>query len=329
MLPTEPFLKKSDPAETAGCTICPRACGALRTAANPGLCGSDEGFDEFRVARLMAHHWEEPFISGQKGSGTVFFSGCSLGCCFCQNEPISQHHAGDRLTSRELSEAVFQLLESGVHNLSLVTPSHYADRIPAWFDQLSRSRPWQDRPVPLIWNSSAYETVESLRPLGGSVAIYLPDMKFCDAALADSLAGAPDYAGIALPAIREMLRQQPDAHFDDAGLLLHGVVLRHLVLPGHWRDSCAILTELARFVPPDTPLSLMSQYTPQTGNRRMLQLPANTRPELMRRLTTWEYRQVLDCALDLGFRRILGQERSSADSAYTPDFTERFRPGRT
>lgn len=308
---------------TTGCRLCPRACGALRTPAQPGWCGSDEGFTDYRVARLMVHHWEEPFISGDKGSGAVFFSGCSLGCCFCQNQPISQEHQGDRLTPEQLQSQIGSLIQAGVHNLNLVTPSHYADRLPRLIAALKQTDAWERRPVPVIWNSSAWESVASLRQLADAVDIYLPDMKFSDSELSRDLAGAPDYAVIARAAIQEMLRQQPVAKFGSDGLLKRGVVIRHLVLPGHWRDSFEILTVLASFVPPDTPLSIMSQYTPQP------QRACAGHPELQRRLTTWEYRKVLDFALDLGFRNLLGQERSSADQGYTPDFTARFRPGRT
>ena len=271
----------------------------------------------------MVHHWEEPFISGSRGSGAVFFTGCSLGCCFCQNHPISRGHNGDRLTPGQLLFCIERLLQTGVHNLNFVTPGHYADRLPALLAALRQTDTWKSRPVPVIWNSSAYETAESLRPLDGVVAIYLPDMKFIDNTLAGALAAAPDYAATALAAIREMLRQQPEAVFDSAGILQRGVVIRHLVLPGHWRDSCRVLTELASFVPPDTPLSIMSQYTAQASGA------CAENPELNRRLTAWEYSQVLDCALTLGFTRMQGQERSSADPAYTPDFNERLRPGRT
>jgi putative pyruvate formate lyase activating enzyme len=271
----------------------------------------------------MAHHWEEPFISGTRGSGAVFFTGCSLGCCFCQNQPISQEHQGDRLTPDQLLSQIAALLQAGVHNLNLVTPSHYADRMPAMIAALRQTEVWKCRPVPVIWNSSAYETVASLRRLAGTVDIYLPDMKFSDSRLSCDLAGVPDYAEIARSAILEMLRQQPVVTCGSDGLMTRGVVIRHLVLPGHWRDSCQILVELASLVPLETPLSIMSQYTPRALR------PCDGHPELQRRLTTWEYRKVLDCALDLGFRNLLGQERSSAVPDYTPDFSARFRPGRT
>jgi putative pyruvate formate lyase activating enzyme len=262
----------------------------------------------------MAHHWEEPFISGTRGSGAVFFTGCSLGCCFCQNQPISREHQGDRLTPDQLLSQIATLLQAGVHNLNLVTPSHYADRIPDMIAALRQTEVWKRLPVPVIWNSSAYETVASLRRLAGTVDIYLPDMKFSDSGLSCDLAGAPDYAEIARSAILEMLHQQPVAVYGSDGLLTRGIVIRHLVLPGHWRDSCQILAELASLVPLETPLSIMSQYTPQALR------PCDGHPELQRRLTTWEYRKVLDCALDLGFRNLLGQERSSAVPDYTPDF---------
>jgi len=303
------------------CFLCPRACGAERTESWPGFCGADEAWQDFRVARVMLHHWEEPFISGSRGSGAVFFSGCALRCAFCQNRPVSHGRSGDRLSPSALTAAVVTLLEEGAHNINLVTPSHDADRIPAWLETLKATQAWQSRPVPVVWNSSAYETPESIAGLAGSVDIFLPDLKFASPGLASDLAGAPDYPPVALAAIQAMLRLQPDAVFDSGGLLRRGVVIRHLVLPGHWRDSLEVMRQLARSAPLQTPLSLMCQYTPQETRLA-------GHPELDRRLTTWEYRQVLDAALDLGFTNILGQERASASSAYTPDFAERLRPGR-
>lgn len=337
-MPTKPFMKNSEldhQSRPKGCYLCPRGCGQDRTADYPGFCGADEGMTDFRVARLMPHHWEEPFFSGRAGSGTIFFSGCGLGCCFCQNHEISHGRAGVRMTPAQLTNAAVLLLDKGVHNLNLVTPSHYADRIPSWLSQLYEHPVYQNRRVPVIWNSSAYETVKSLRALQGLVSIYLPDMKFWSSELSTELANAPNYAQVALSAIREMQRQQPEPVYSDEGLMLSGVVVRHLVLPSQYQDSCRILEELATFLPKETPLSLMSQYTPQYLGKAEKKTKAGRwidayekHPELKRRLTTWEYRKVLDCALDLGFTRILSQDRSSADRAYTPDFDERFRPGR-
>lgn len=303
---------------TDGCLLCPRRCGAARTLEDPGRCGSAETLQSgrFRVASLMLHHWEEPWISGTRGSGTVFFSGCGLGCCFCQNGEISHRLAGETLSPGELAGEILKLQTMGAHNINLVTPGHYADRIPQLFRILREDSRWQQNPLPVIWNSSGYETVESIDSLAGFVDIWLPDFKFADPALAAGLADAPDYFEIAGQAILAMHRLQPGLVFDQAGIMQRGLVIRHLVLPGHWRDSCRLLDYLAANLPLDVPISLMCQYTPQTGSGQPQGFP-----ELSRRLTTYEYKKVLDHALDLGFTRILGQERSAADRVYTPDFS--------
>ena len=290
-----------DISSKCSCRLCPRDCGAPRTPAHPGWCGSDEGFSDYRVSSLMPHHGEERCISGYAGSGTIFFSGCSLKCCFCQNYSISHDHQGVRMTSTRLLEKIEKLLDYGVHNLNLVTPSHYADRLPDTIRTLRDTKTWQRRPVPVIWNSSAYETVESLRPLADVVDVYLVDMKFHDPELADGLAAASDYPTVAYAAIHEMLRQQPHPVFDEGGLILRGLVVRHLILPGQTGDSFQILEELAQFIPAGTPLSLMKQYRPQPGGH------CAKETEMNRRLFADEYRQVIDFAKGLGFTHILGQ----------------------
>jgi putative pyruvate formate lyase activating enzyme len=297
----------------SGCQLCPRRCRAARTEQQPGWCGAAEPAGFFRVAKLMAQFWEEPFISGSRGSGTVFFSGCHLGCCFCQNEAISHRRQGTVMAQAELVAAMTELARQGVHNFNLVSASHYADQIPSLVSALRQ----QGLNLPIVWNSSGYETVASLRALAGSIDIYLPDCKFADGGLAMRLAGVADYLPVTLAAIREMHRQQPVAVYDQAGVMLRGLVIRHLILPGHYRDSCKVLEALARTVPLDTPLSLMRQYTPMP----QLQAKLAATPELGRRLTTFEYAKVVDYALKLGFTKLLGQERTAATTAYTPDFT--------
>jgi putative pyruvate formate lyase activating enzyme len=264
----------------------------------------------------MAHHWEEPCISGTRGSGTVFFSGCALRCCFCQNRPISLAGNGRLMTLTELAAAIVNLAGQGVHNINLVTASHYADRLPRLAGLLKATPTWAAKPLPLVWNSSGYESVNSLKNLQGIVDVYLPDFKYHDAVLARDLAHAPDYFAVAGAAVLEMARQQPVAVFDHEGILQRGLLVRHLVLPGHWRDSCRVLDFLAANLPPDLPLSLMSQYTPQPGQP----LPSG-HAELQRRLTTLEYQKVVDYALVKGFTRIFGQERTSAELGFTPDFS--------
>ncbi|MEA4888302.1 MAG: radical SAM protein [Clostridiaceae bacterium] len=316
--------------DAAACRLCPRRCGAGRTVSQPGWCGAREDPGDFRIARLMVHHWEEPFISGSRGSGAVFFSGCNLGCCFCQNNSISRQFQGKMIHGADLLQAVLRLHQAGVHNLNLVTPSHYVRDLPAWLAVLFREPDWAARPLPVVWNSSAYETTAALRCLDGLIDIYLPDLKYHESALSAELAGAPDYFAAASAAVLEMFRQQPHPVWDDEGLMLRGMAVRHLVLPGHWQDSCRIIDFLAVNLPPDLPLSLMSQYTPQPHrNRQCLAgcpqgpeelLWPDGHPELDRRLTTYEYRKVTDYALKKGFTHILGQDRSSASSFYTPDF---------
>lgn len=278
----------------------------------------------------MAHAWEEPFLSGSRGSGTVFFSGCHLGCCFCQNEAISHRRQGTVLSQAELVAAMLDLAAQGVHNFNLVTASHYAAGLPSLIRDLRR----QGCRLPIVWNSGGYESAATLRLLDGLIDVYLPDVKFADADLARRLAGADDYLAVTLAAVREMLRQQPCLVWEDQGpdggagssgqqpLLRRGVVLRHLVLPGHHRDSLAVLDALVATVPLDTPLSLMCQYTPIPA----LQSGLGDQPELRRRLTTFEYEKVTEQALRLGFTRILGQDRSAATTAFIPAFSRQDGP---
>lgn len=331
------------PALTTGaCLDCPRRCRAERTPQSPGLCGVSAPAGRFRVARIMIHRFEEPYISGETGSGAVFFSGCALHCVFCQNDRISRQLAGRDLSLAELAEAIRRLAASGVANINLVTGSHYIASMPALLTALRQPDP--DMPVPMppiLWNSSAYETVDGLRTLEGLVDIYLPDLKFANAGLARQIAGAADYFEVAKKAIAEMVRQQPPAVFDEKGLLKRGTAVRHLVLPGQWRDSFQVIDALAELVPLDTPLSIMSQYVPpqqqetwtersagwekggessMASRDRWWTLPPELARSLSRRLTTYEYDKVLDHALSRGFTRILGQDRSSAASHYTPDF---------
>jgi len=220
------------------------------------------------------------------------------------------------MTESELIEAIFKLHAQGVHNLNLVTASHYADRLPQLISRIKNDMRWQQRPIPIIWNSSGYETRESVIALANHVDVWLPDFKFFDQQLAKALADAPDYFSVASQAILTMHALQPKLILNEDGMVQHGLIIRHLVLPGHWRDSCRLLDYLAEHKLNDVLLSLMCQYTPQPG---IGQPSAN--PELKRRLTTFEYRKVIDYALDLGFTRVLGQNRGSADAAYTPDFS--------
>ena len=308
---------------TAGCIQCPRLCGAAREGDRLGICGMPR---DLYVARIAPHHWEEPPISGTAGSGTVFFSGCSLGCVFCQNHDISHGRQGTRLSEGELTDRLLRLAESGVHNINLVTPTHYTDILAR---VLERIKPRLS--VPVVWNSGGYESVESLGRLEGLVDVYLPDFKYASSALAKALSAAPDYPEVAAAALTEMYRQTGRVQFSsegEDGLLLRGVLVRHLVLPGCRRDSITALERLAALLPAgDIRLSVMSQYTPDFLDPAFA-LPPDTvaaleaegiRPALHRRLTDFEYRSVLDAADRLG---LVGyrQDRASAQTCFTPDF---------
>lgn len=303
-----------------GCHICPRECGSPRTAEQPGVCGATGGFASFRVAKIMAHMWEEPFISGTNGAGTVFFSGCQLGCIFCQNHMISRasSNIGIDITPAELVDKLAELIALGVHNIELVSASHY---IPQVIELISLLRKFGHN-LPIIWNSSSYEKTVSLRALEGHVNIYMPDIKYADNELALKLSKASNYVETANRALREMIRQQPTAKYDENGIMLCGVVVRHLVLPGCHHDSMMVIDRLSDIVDPSTPLSLMSQYTPA---KDLLKTSLADNKPLHRRLTTYEYNKVIDHAIMRGFKNILCQERSSAKSDYTPDFSSFFR----
>lgn len=233
------------------CTLCPRRCGGDRTKA-AGRCRMPS---EPVVARAALHHWEEPPLSGTRGAGTVFFSGCSLGCVFCQNDSISQGDFGREITVARLGEIFRELIAQGAHNIDLVNPTHYAHAIAQALEA--------PLPVPVVWNSGGYDRVETLRALEGKIDIYLPDYKYPDAAGAKAYAGAADYPEVAQAAIREMVRQTGPCVFDGAGLLRRGVVIRHLLLPGRLAQAKEVMDWVAGTFPPNTVLfSLMSQYTP-------------------------------------------------------------------
>lgn len=283
------------------CRLCPRQCRADRTL-RTGFCG---GGTRVRVARAAPHFWEEPCISGQRGSGAVFFSGCSLRCCFCQNYPISAENYGREISVERLAEIFRDLESQRVHNLNLVNPTHWQPRI---LEALSIARPG----IPVVWNSGGYELEASVKALEGRVDIFLPDLKFFDPGRAQRYADAPDYFFHAGKAILEMIRQTGPCRFDENGVLLRGTVVRHLVLPKGREDSKRLLSWLAANVPAGSVrVSLMSQYTPFHR--------AGEFPEINRRLSTFEYADVVNHAVSLGLDGYM-QERSSAKEEYTPPF---------
>lgn len=289
------------------CMLCPRKCGADRKNGNIGACGIGDGIF---VARAAAHRFEEPPISGQNGSGTVFFAGCSLRCIFCQNKEISRGAYGRSYDEAGLAKLLLTLAESGVHNLNLVTATHYTDKI-AYV--LQKFKP--QLKIPVVWNSSGYENVETLKLLEGLVDVYLPDFKYISPDLAHACSGASDYAEIATEALLEMHRQVGAAQFDANGMMTKGMIVRHLLLPGCRQDSEAVLRHLAKILPvADIRLSLMRQYTPDFA-------PKDAPRNLLRRVTSFEYNKAAELAEALGFEGFL-QDKTAATAAYTPNFSE-------
>ena len=285
------------------CTLCPRQCGADRTA-RTGFCGVGA---QVRVARAALHQWEEPCISGQRGTGAVFFSGCTLRCCFCQNAALSAKAFGRDITLERLGSIFLELQQQGAQSLSLISPTPFAPHIAqALADVRGRLH------IPVVWNTGGYEKAETLAMFEGLVDVYLPDLKYKSAELSARYSSAPDYFERAGEALREMVRQTGKPQFSPEGILLKGTLVRHLVLPGAWRDGEAVMQWLAQAFPQGQVLvSVMSQYTPSFVQGDF--------PELKRRVTTYEYRKVLEQVQELGLEGYC-QDRSSASADYTPDF---------
>lgn len=288
----------------ASCTLCPRRCGVDRTAGQVGVCGVS---DTLRVARIAPHMWEEPPISGSRGSGTVFFTGCSLRCIFCQNRTISREGMGKTYTEEELTAAILSLRDQGVHNINFVTPTHYTSTIARI---LERIKPTLG--IPVVWNCGGYESVETLRMLEGLVDIYLPDFKYFSPDLSRDYSAAPDYPAIATEAVQEMYRQT-GPYTEEKDLAKRGVIIRHLVLPGCRADSMNVLRHIASILPPaEIRISVMRQYTPDFAADAPYK-------NLHRRVTDFEYTSVLDEAARLGLVGF-SQGKDAATKAYTPDF---------
>lgn len=281
------------------CNMCPRRCGVNRKE-KQGFCSSPE---EFRVARAALHFWEEPCISGKRGSGTVFFSGCNLKCVYCQNSEISIKNKGTAVSSDKLIEIFEKLIAEGAENLNLVNPTHYAVQLKEMFEK------WHC-PVPIVYNSSGYESVETLKMLSGIVDIYLPDFKYIMGDKAKRYSRAQDYPETAKAAIAEMLRQQPQCVFEN-GIMKKGVIIRHLILPANTNSSIEIIDYFKDNFQ-GAYLSLMAQYIPCTD--------LSEYPEISRKITEREYKKVLDHAVLAGLENVFVQELSSADEVYIPPF---------
>lgn len=282
------------------CTLCPRQCGAERSATEGwGFCRMPAAL---RIARAGLHHWEEPPISGTRGSGTVFFSGCTLRCVFCQNHDISADGFGKAVSVERLREIFHELAAQGAHNINLVTPSHFTP----WILQALE----EPVGVPIVWNCGGYESVDTLRMLEGKVDIYLPDLKYADSTLAAELSAAPDYFEVATAAIEEMFRQVGPVVMED-GIMKRGVIIRHLLLPGKLPNTKACIDWVARtFRPGEVLFSLMSQYTPQPG----------AEGDLARTVRRSEYRAAAQYMANCGITDGFLQEDSSARPEYTPTF---------
>lgn len=291
------------------CRLCPRSCGIDRFAGETGVCGETA---ELRIAAIEAHFGEEPPISGTHGSGTVFFSGCTLRCAFCQNFQISCHHLGEVMTAAQVAERLQRLTERGIHNVNFVTPDHFLPHTVEIVDELRR----RGVGLPILYNTSGYCKVESLRLPEGVADMYLPDYKYADAELAQRLSRARDYPEVALAAIAEMVRQTGflDAFIEDKPIATRGVLVRHLVLPGQVQNSLDVLTTLFLEFGKELPVSLMSQYWPA---QRMKE------PELNRRVTHDEFYAVHDHALALGFKYLFVQHLyDDGQSDFLPDFRQ-------
>ena len=286
------------------CSDCPRGCGALRgDGIRGGVCASPA---QCVVARAAAHFGEEPCISGTRGAGTIFFTGCSLRCVYCQNREISRGKGGRTVSSAELRDIMLRLRDEGVHNIDLVTPTHFVRAVRQALDGLELG-------IPVVWNSSGYESVETLRSLEGLVQIYMPDMKYSDSALAGRYSAAADYPGIATAAIKEMYRQTGPFVMGDDGLLRSGTLIRHLILPEALENSMGVIDFVADSFPRGGVLfSLMSQYTPMPGLDRF--------PELSQRVDADLNARLINYARSSGIENGYWQETSSATDEMIPSF---------
>lgn len=287
------------------CLLCPKKCGINRSTGQKGVCGVSS---EIKVARAALHYWEEPCISGKRGSGAVFFSGCSLHCVFCQNREISDGKEGKVISKERLSDIFMELAGKGANNINLVTPGQYIPDI-VWAVNDAKSRGMK---LPIIYNTSGYENVTELKLLEGIVDVYLPDFKYMDSTLSARYSRAKDYPSVAKQALSEMVRQQPDVVIDNAtGLIQKGVIVRQLLLPGHVNDAKAVLKYLYDTYHNHVYISMMSQFTP---------IALKDYPEINRTVTRREYERLVDYALEIGITNAFIQEGDVAKDSFIPAF---------
>lgn len=290
------------------CDLCPRKCLVDRKKGEKGICGQTENL---KVARAALHFWEEPCISGDAGSGAVFFSGCPLHCVFCQNENIANGTVGKEISLERLVDIFLELQEKRANNINLVTPGHFVPQIVKALDQARK----EGLTLPVVYNTSSYETVDTIKMLEGYVDIYLPDFKYMSPVLSKKYSHAPDYAEVAKAAIAEMVRQTGKAVFvngDEDNLILRGTIVRHLTLPGCMEDSMQILKYLHETYGDTIYISIMNQFTPLSNLEKY--------PELNRKITDEEYETLVDYAIDIGIENGFIQEGDTAEESFIPAF---------
>lgn len=287
------------------CRLCPRECDVNRLEGKKGFCGVDA---KVMVARAALHMWEEPCISGKEGSGAVFFSGCSLGCGFCQNRRISRGQCGKQITIEHLVDIFLNLQEQKANNINLVTAGQF---LPQVAEALKRAKA-QELHIPVVYNSSGYEKAEMLKMLDGLVDIYLPDFKYMDPELAGKYSHAKDYPQVAKLALEEMVRQVGMPEFDSCGMMKRGVIVRHLLLPGHVKNSKNVLKYLYETYRDKIYISMMNQYTPMPTMK--------DDPQLSRKVTDREYARLINYAISLGLNNGFIQEGETAKESFIPEF---------
>ena len=290
--------------DITNCNLCPRRCGVNRTQ-RAGFCGAGE---KVRIALVSLHQWEEPCLVGERGAGTVFFSYCNLRGVYCQNHEISHGGKGQEVSVERLAEIFLEQQARGAATLDLVTPTHYVPQIIAALDR-AKGRGFS---LPVVYNSSGYETVETVEALRGYVDIFLPDLKYMSAESGGEYSAATDYFSYASAAIKKMVEITGPVQFADNGQMTRGVLVRHMVLPGHRHESMELMKWLWENFGRTIQVSLMNQYTPM--------YKAFEHKKINRRLTTFEYESVVDYVLDLGMENVYVQERRSASEEYVPDF---------
>ena len=287
------------------CSLCPRMCGTDRAAGQKDFCG---GGNLVRVARAALHYWEEPCISGESGSGTVFFSGCTMRCVFCQNKEISRSEVGKEITIERLAEIYLELAAKGANNINLVTPMHYAPQITAALDIARKN----GLTLPIVWNTGGWERRESIAAVRDYADIWLSDFKYFDSSLGESLSKAPNYFSVAAAALDQMVKQTCEPVFDENDMMRRGVIVRHLMLPGHLDDTKNVLRFLYENYGDSIWISIMNQYTPMCSDPRF--------PELSRTVSDEEYNEAIDFACELGIENAFVQEGGTVGESFIPPF---------